>query len=292
MTAVGALGALVDVGAAHVGRGDVAGRAGLAGAADAGLGALAVARAGPAVDEEAGRREARVVDVDRAAVGPTVVVLGDADDGDLARDRNGGAESVPRLEVVRRELPRQGPARVRLAVEEVGRAGGVALIVIVVGSHERVVARHRHGFPELIPRCPVAGGELGLLGPGAVARALEDVHGAGLAAAVVVVVRGNEREVTRHGDRDAEEVPVPSIRGRQPGLLLPCTVPLPHEDVGRARELPAVIVSVGSEEGRVPGQGDRASQGVVGLTVGGRELGFLGPAGATGSHEDVGAARI
>ena len=70
-------------------------------------------------------------------------------------------------------------------VEEVGRAGIAAEVIVVVRPDDRRVAADRDATAEVVARRAVGGGELGDLRP-ARAGVLEDVGRAGIAAVVVV----------------------------------------------------------------------------------------------------------
>ena len=120
-----------------------------------------------------------------------------------------------------------------LTGEDIGRARIFPLLVVKARPDDRRIARERDRDAELVVFRPIAGEELGLLGPGG-ALAEEDIGRARVLPLLVVVERPDEGGVARDRDRDAEEVARRPIAGEELGLLAPGGA-LAEEDIGGAR---------------------------------------------------------
>ena len=182
--------------------------------------------------------------------------------------------------------PTVGAARV--ALEQVGRAGIRAHIIVRPGpDHDRVPA-DRDGAAEIVRKACIGGGQLGHLAPtvGTPRVALEDVGRAGQRDRIGVKVGRDDDLVPADRDGRAENVTRRRIGGGQLGHLAP-TVGTPRvalEDVGRAGQRDRIGVKVGRDDDRVPADRDGRAENVTRRRIGGGQLGHLAPT--------VGAPRV
>ena len=194
-----------------------------------------------------------------------VVVAVRPDDGRVAADRDAVAEVVARRAVGGGELGDLGPARAGV-LEDVGRAGIAAVVIVAVRPDDGRVAADRDAVAEVVARRAVGGGELGDLRP-ARAGVLEDVGRAGIAAVVVVAVRPDDGRVAADRDAVAEVVAGRAVGGGELGDLDPARAGV-LEDVGRAGVAAAVIVPVRPDDGRVAADRDAVAEVVARRAVG------------------------
>ena len=90
----------------------------------------------------------------------------------------------------------------------------------------------------------------------------EDVGGAVIRAAVVIVVGPDKRRVAGDGDRHTEAVVRGAVRGGEFGLKCPHTS-IAREDVRRAGVVAVVIVAKRADQGVVTRQRDAAGSDLV-----------------------------
>ena len=208
--------------------------------------------------------------------------------------------------------------------EHVGGPGGpgarVALIpvdparpaVFGVGPYDQVRVRGRDGPAEAVARVRVRGLEVGVLDP-CRSRPAVDVGGSGVRSSIAELIPidplghaalppgADQDGVARDRHRLPEAVVRARIRGLQVGLLGP-RGPGPAEHVGGPGAERGVVARVAIDAGRpavllggahhhrVPRHRHRESEAVVGIGVGGLEVGLLHPA-PTLANEDVGRPR-
>ena len=195
-----------------------------------------------------------------------VIVSPRSDDGDGAADRDGDAEEIALRAVVGKELGDLYGIRGVRDVEQVGRAGVGAVVVVVGCPDDGDGAADRYGSAEEIALRAILGQEFGDL---IACRYVKQVGRAGAAAVVVVSEGPDDGGGAADRDGEAEDVERRAVVGEELGDLVARGG---VEEVGGAGGGAVVVVPEVPDDGGGPVDRDGPAELVVCRPVVGQEL--------------------
>ena len=160
-------------------------------------------------------------------------------------------------------------------LEDIGRPGIAALVVIQIHADRHPVAIDAHRATEVIAGGPVGRGQLGCLHPVG-STALEDIGRTGIGSLVVIHVRADRHPIAVNADREAEIIAGGAVGRLQLGRLHPVGAAA-LEDVGRTGGAALVVIAVRADHDAVRADGHRPAEVIGRGAVGRLQLGRVDP---------------